>query len=55
MERFRSTWLLNQTLPKSHPPLLEAGPLLARTMIKDLCQLASPSELGARSIISLVG
>jgi hypothetical protein len=25
------------------PPLLEVGPLLARTRIKDLCQLASPS------------
>jgi hypothetical protein len=28
------------------PPLLEVGPLLARTRIKDFCQLASSSGLG---------
>jgi hypothetical protein len=37
------------------PPILEVGPLLAQTRIKDLCQLASPSRSGACNIISLVG
>jgi hypothetical protein len=37
------------------PPLLEVGPLIAQTRIKDLCQLASPSGSGAQDIISLVG